>query len=288
MRYGSVCSGETDKLKVLDLFSGIGSYALGVKRAGANIVSLCEIDPWCQSLLTQNFPETPIISDVKEAEFDQIEADIIIGGFPCQDISNAGKRAGIAGERSGLFWEMVRAIRVVRPKLALLENVADLLNRGRGMGVVLGAMADVGYDAEWDCISCSDLGAPHGRNRVWIAATDRDNTDFTERTNVSVQRRERLQQDREEVSSNADGERELQPPWLLGKIRRWLDNGDVRAFWSSNWQTKFEALRGMDVRAPTRLDRSRDRAAIGHLGNCNPPQVPEFIIRAFAEESGMT
>lgn len=99
---------------------------------------------------------------------DQIACDIITGGFPCQDISNAGKRAGITGARSGLWGEMVRTIRMVRPKYVLVENVAALLNRG--MGTVLGDLAAIGYDAEWDCLPAAAVGAPHCRDRAFIIA----------------------------------------------------------------------------------------------------------------------
>jgi DNA (cytosine-5)-methyltransferase 1 len=95
-------------------------------------------------------------------------ADVITAGFPCQDLSFAGKGAGLAGERSGLWWQVRRAIRVVRPSLALLENVAALLNRG--MGTVCGSMAALGYDAEWHCVQASRVGLGHGRDRVWIVA----------------------------------------------------------------------------------------------------------------------
>jgi DNA (cytosine-5)-methyltransferase 1 len=113
------------------LFAGIGGFPLGMRRA--------------------SFPE---------------HIRIVDGGFPCQDISNAGKRAGITGARSGLWREMVRCIRVVRPDLVFVENVAALL--GRGMGVVLGDLAEIGYDAEGDCISAADVGAPHERQRTFI------------------------------------------------------------------------------------------------------------------------
>lgn len=94
--------------------------------------------------------------------------DAIIGGFPCQDISVQGKGDGITASRSGLVREMVNTIRMVRPKIVLLENVAALLSRG--MGTVLGLMANIGYDTEWDCIPASDFGAPHRRERVYILA----------------------------------------------------------------------------------------------------------------------
>ncbi len=99
------------------------------------------------------------------------KADVICGGFPCQDVSNAGKRAGIAGSRSGLWGYMVGAFRLVRPKYGIVENVAGLLSNG--MDTVLGDLAASGYDAEWDCISAASVGAPHQRDRVWIIANDR-------------------------------------------------------------------------------------------------------------------
>lgn len=102
-------------------------------------------------------------------EMEGIEsAEIITAGFPCQDISLAGTGAGLSGDRSGLWWQVRRAIRMVRPRFALLENVAALLNRG--MGTVLGSLAAIRYDAEWHCIPASYVGARQLRDRVWIVA----------------------------------------------------------------------------------------------------------------------
>jgi DNA (cytosine-5)-methyltransferase 1 len=98
--------------------------------------------------------------------------DAIVGGFPCQDVSNAGHRAGLSGSRSGLYGEVVRCLRVARPRVGILENVAALL--ARGMGTVLGDLAAIGYDAEWDCIPASAVGAPHRRDRVFIIAHRRE------------------------------------------------------------------------------------------------------------------
>lgn len=98
----------------------------------------------------------------------ELEGGGIIGGFPCQDISIGGKSAGLAGSRSGLFWQMAKTVRLVRPKIWIVENVAELLNRG--MGVVLGEMASGGRNAEWDCISAGAVGAPHFRARIYILA----------------------------------------------------------------------------------------------------------------------
>ncbi|HEY8343361.1 MAG TPA: DNA (cytosine-5-)-methyltransferase [Calditerricola sp.] len=155
------------KLRVLDLFSGIGGFSLGLERTGGfQTVAFCEIEPFCQRVLAKHWPEVPNLGDIEQAEFP--EADIITAGFPCQDISFAGNGAGLAGVRSGLFWQVVRAIRVVRPLYVLLENVAALLSRG--MGEVVGALASSRYDAEWDSIPAAAVGAPCLRDRVFIVA----------------------------------------------------------------------------------------------------------------------
>ena len=159
-----------NKLRVLDLFSGIGGFSLGLDRAGGfETVAFCEIEPFPRKVLAKHWLGVPIYEDVTAADFETVgPVDLVTGGFPCQDISFAGKGAGLAGERSGLFWFVLRAAGMVgRPKL-LLENVAALLNRG--MGAVLGALAQSGYDAEWNCIPASYVGAWHKRDRVWIFA----------------------------------------------------------------------------------------------------------------------
>jgi DNA (cytosine-5)-methyltransferase 1 len=155
-------------VRVLDLFSGFGGFSRGLERAGMRTVGFVEIDPYCQRLLASRYPGVPIHGDITTRVFREGEADVVCGGFPCQDISLAGKRAGIAGARSGLYGELVRAIRLVRPLIAYVENVAALL--ADGMGRVLGDMAEIGYDAEWDCIPAAAVGAMHYRDRVWIQA----------------------------------------------------------------------------------------------------------------------
>lgn len=156
-------------LTVLDLFSGIGGFSLGLERAGGfKTVAFCEIEPFARAVLAKHWPGVRCRNDILVSEFDKGEADVVAGGFPCQDISDAGLRAGLAGSRSRLWWGMVRAIRMVRPAYAIVENVAALL--GRGMGGVLGSLAEIGYDTEWHCIPASAVGAPHRRDRVWIVA----------------------------------------------------------------------------------------------------------------------
>ena len=162
------------KLRVLDLFSGIGGFSLGLERTGGfETVAFCEIDPFCQRVLAKHWPEVPCYEDVCTLNADTlardgIGIDVICGGFPCQDVSHAGKRAGLEGARSGLWSEYARIIGELRPRFVLVENVPGLLSLG--MGTVLGDLSALGYDAVWDCVSAASVGAPHRRDRVWIIA----------------------------------------------------------------------------------------------------------------------
>ena len=154
----------------LDLFSGIGGFALGLQRTGGfKTIGFCDFDAKTHPVLKKNFPGVPIYDDVRTLKGADIgTVDIVTGGFPCQDLSVAGKGAGLKGERSGLWYEMHRIIKETRPKWVIAENVAVL--RSRGLDEVLGSLAEIGYDAEWHCIPASAVGAPHRRDRIWIVA----------------------------------------------------------------------------------------------------------------------
>ena len=170
------------KLRVLDLFSGIGGFSLGLERTGGfETVAFCEIEEFPRRVLAKHWPEVPCYHDVRELTAAQLSADgiavdVITGGFPCQDISCAGKQAGISdGTRSGLWSEIVRLIGELSPRYVIVENVANLLSgpskkRGGWFGRVLGDLAECGYDAEWENIPAAAVGAPHRRERVWIVA----------------------------------------------------------------------------------------------------------------------
>lgn len=175
----------TEKLKVLDLFSGIGGFSLGLERTGGfETVAFCEIEEFPRRVLNKHWPEVPCYHDVRKLTADVlngdgISVDVITGGFPCQDISVSGRQAGIGSDtRSGLWSEIIRLIRQLRPKFVIVENVANLLRGpsnkpGAWFGRVLGDLAECGYDAEWQNIPASSIGAPHRRERVWIVAYPR-------------------------------------------------------------------------------------------------------------------
>jgi DNA (cytosine-5)-methyltransferase 1 len=151
------------------LFAGIGGFDLGFERAGIKTVWQVELDAYCRRVLEKHFPAARRFADIRECGARNLErVDILSGGFPCQDISNAGKRAGIDGERSGLWSEYARIVGELRPHFVVVENVAALLHRG--MERVLGDLAAIRYDAEWESIRASDVGAPHRRERIWIVA----------------------------------------------------------------------------------------------------------------------
>ena len=160
-------------MRVLDLFSGIGGFSLGLERAGFQTVAFCEIDPFCRKVLAKHWPGVTIHDDVTKLDGSQYagSVDVICGGFPCQDISVGHtwhEAKGLDGERSGLWREYARIIGQIRPGWVIIENVAAL--RTRGLGQVLRDLDSLGYVGEWHVIPASAVGAEHGRERVWIVA----------------------------------------------------------------------------------------------------------------------
>ena len=161
-------------MNVISLFTGVGGFDLGLERAGHRIVAQCEADEKARAVLRRHWPYVPIHDDVVTYQPTE-EADLVCGGFPCQDLSVAGKRAGLAGERSGLFFEAARISDLVLGDggWVLIENVPGLLssNGGRDFGVVLATLANLGfYDLAWRVLDSRFFGVPQRRRRVLILA----------------------------------------------------------------------------------------------------------------------
>jgi DNA (cytosine-5)-methyltransferase 1 len=269
-------------MNVLDLFSGIGGFSLGLERAGMRTVAFCEINPFCRRVLAHRFPGIPIYDDVRSLTAarlasDGIYVDAICGGFPCQDISWAGNGAGLEGERSGLWREYARIIGEFRPEVVLVENVTALLNRG--LAVVLGDLAAIGYDAEWQDVSAEDIGAPHPRSRVWIVAYPCG----SRLEGLWVSRRIEAEIANARRANDASNSAFLSRLHRMGKrgIRAILDGGIERPSWAGQqWPETQPLLYRVDDGVPDRVDRT------SALGNAVIPQIPEIIGRAVMTARG--
>jgi len=247
------------KLKVLDLFSGIGGFSLGLERTGGfETAAFCEIEPFPRRVLAKHWPEVPCYHDVRELTADVlrrdgISVDVICGGFPCQDISTSGRKAGINGQRSGLWSEYARLIGELRPRFVIVENVAALLSNG--MGRVLGDLAESGYDAEWDGIPAWFVGSPQTRDRIWIVAYPQ-----------GIRRKSVFEELRLFHSTSFGG------TGSAGN-RRSNNASDAEGIL---WPPESALVRVADG-FPGRVDR------IHGLGNSVVPQIPEMIGRAILE-----
>jgi DNA (cytosine-5)-methyltransferase 1 len=161
----------------VSLFAGVGGFDLAMQRQGVKVVASVEIDSKCNEVLARHFPDATQFTDVTTVKGSDLigagftpRTGIITGGFPCQDLSVAGKRAGLAGERSGLFWEIARLVEETQSEYFIIENVPGLLtsNKGRDFGVVIGTMADLGYSLGWRVLDAQHFGVPQRRRRVFV------------------------------------------------------------------------------------------------------------------------
>ena len=241
------------KFKLLDLFSGIGGFSLGLERSGGfETVAFCEIDPFCRRVLAKHWPEVPCYDDVRtitaaRLASDGISVDAICGGFPCQDVSLAGTGAGLDGERSGLWSDYVRIVGELNERreiqFVIVENVAALL--GRGLDRVLRDLAALGFDAEWHCIPASYAGLRQLRDRVWIVAYPK---------RYSVQGR---------TYFTAAWRQQSRTQQLAGLVQ------------PGSWPTISRARdRGTGHGVPDGIHRNKS------IGNAVVPQIPEIIGRA--------
>jgi len=277
-------------LKVLDLFAGIGGFSLGLEKTGGfETIGFCEVDKKAQAVLKKHWPEEPIYDDVTKLTKDDIDGtvDVITGGFPCQDISLAGKGAGLEGERSGLWWEFHRLIKELQPKWVIAENVSAL--RSRGLDQVLRSLSEIGYDAEWHCIPASAVGAPHRRDRIWIVAYPNLHDGRHGSSTQPYQWETRM-----ESGSSGSGltEREAEQnvahsgiEGAQGRLHRWANtqrqsqlgyfgcSGSMDGQQIKDWWTTEPSVGRVAHGIPKRVDR------IKQLGNAVVPQIPELIGR---------
>ena len=157
-------------IRMIDTFSGIGGFSLAARWVGGfETTQFVECDPYCQRVLAKHWPTVPIHDDICTFNPERGAADVVCAGFPCQDLSKAGARRGLGHDtRSGLFYQLLRVVCLVRPRFIVLENVASILDGH--LGTVVGELAANGYDCEWACLSAADLGAWHLRDRWWMVA----------------------------------------------------------------------------------------------------------------------
>lgn len=279
------------KLRVLDLFSGIGGFSLGLERTGGfETVAFCEIEDFPRRVLAKHWPDVPCYRDVRELTAerlatDGIAVDVICGGFPCQDISTAGKGAGLSGERSGLFYEVARLVGELGPRFVILENVGALLSRG--LDAVLGTLASLGYDAEWHCIPASAVGAPHRRDRIWIMAypeiVQRDGGNHHPAISLGSTVSEfgnsrRANALADTVRIYGEGEQSI-----IAKAQEW-PRQIIRSVRSRNhgagWWSTEPAVGRVANGVPNRPHRLKA------LGNAVVPQIPELIGNAILDAIG--
>lgn len=271
------------KLRALDLFSGIGGLSLALSDY-VETVAYCENDRHAQAVLfsrmeTNELDKAPIWDDIKTLNRSELERagigdiSIIIGGFPCTDTSNAGRRAGLAGKHSGLFFEIVRLAREIQPQYLFIENVAGL--RKRGLDEVLTRLAEIGYDCRYTFLSAADIGAPHKRERFFLLA--RKKTDRTEAGRTHPQQTEisasqgRLHYDNRrpqnfQLANSSHKGLEERLTWETEKqqttIRSGGDGGNGRR--PKDWSTE-PRIRRVGHGIPMRVDR------IKRLGNAVVP-----------------
>lgn len=238
---------EEDAVTVYETFCGIGGFSLGFKRAGFEIIGGCEIDPYARAVYEKNFG---VKTDGDIRAIESIPADIICGGFPCQNISLAGKREGITGEQSSLWFELLRIIKKSKPKFIVIENVPSI--RSNGLLEVLKGINEVGYDAEWDNFSAQEIGANHKRERFFLVGYPKNES--------------RLQTDT--VFSSIGGEWDA---WKNSCSKHWRETPE------SDWFVPESISVGVDDGLPNRMDRVRC------LGNAIVPQISEWIAKRIKE-----
>lgn len=275
-----------DMLTVGSLFSGAGCGDLGLEWAGFEHKWFCEVDDYARKVLELRFPDKKIYGDIQEVDFKSVpDVDILIGGFPCTDISTAGKGAGINGKESSLWKEYKRAISVLRPKYAIIENSPALVTRG--LNVVLSDLAEMRYDAEWQIMSAAAFGAPHIRERIWIVAYPSKHFGNVGECSKHPKKREIQREVRREGSFLPDTSSERQQgqgksfkSMHKKKIRKWETVEFEHGRFRGTWPPEPEICRVVNG-SPPPVDELRC------LGNGQVPHCTFFIGRLILRAEGL-
>lgn len=282
---------------MLDLFSGIGGFALSaswVWKDDLDIVGFCEIDKYCQKVLKKNFPGVPIYKDITKLDTKNFkDIDLITGGFPCQDISIAGKGKGLIDEetgeqtRSGLWTEMYRIISDIRPRYAVIENVPMLTLRGGTR--VIADLAQIGYDSEWQIVGANQVGAWHIRKRIWIVSysgrkygerkknlskyeiKDRSKNAFESKRSIKCNRKRTFGRTKNVSNSNRKRRCGRQTNWKNAENARQFRRSPKHGYWNAE-----PKLGRVANGIPNRVDRLKG------LGNAIVPQVAYEIFKRIA------
>ena len=259
--------------RVLDLFSGLGAYSLGLERTGGfKTVAFCEINEFCRRVLRRHWTDVPIYDDVTTLTGAGLRAagvvpDWIVAGWPCQGISSAGTGLGLDDARSGLWTEVARLAGELRPRGLLLENSSNLLsiNGGADFGRVLGDLAALGYDAEWHCLPAAAFDAPHIRDRLWIVAQRQVASSHLASIGRQPCRPEPAGQPRRPVSDGHDTSPNAHGLAPVGTA--------IARAERVSWEPEPDVVRVVHG-ASNRVER------VHALGNLNPPIIPELLGRA--------
>ena len=284
------------ELSVLDLFSGIGGFSVGLEATGKfKTIAFCEKDKFCQKVLQKHWQGTKIYEDIRDLDGTKIKADVITGGFPCQPFSQAGKRKGTDDDRY-LFPEMLRVIKETQARWILGENVQGIVNMSEGK-VLQGIHNDletIGYEVQTFIIPASSQGAWHKRNRVWIVAANTNNTRFKNRNEQhwgkQTQSKERNgSSSRQDIVSNTK-KFGMERLWAVRQQKPEIYGKEKISLWSSKnkeqswWQTQSRLC---GVPNGISYEPHKDRVnRIKSLGNAIVPQIATEIGKAIikAEE----
>ena len=297
----------SNKLKVLDLFSGIGGFSLGLHSTGKfDTIKFVEIDKFCQKVLQKNFPNVPIEEDIRDVKGQEFEADVVVGGFPCQPFSVAGKQKGTNDNRY-LWPQMFRLIKEIKPEFVIGENVQGLVNLQDGMVLrqVQDQLEGESFEVQCFIIPASGIGAWHQRNRVWIMAHSKHNGYLAAESRCNAEKNKNESEVKQKifttgksVGTNSNGETNQghersngstndEDVWHSKSTRRKSssDRQGQKKFWRTSaprvqrqetwWETESK-LCGVPHGLSTRLDRSRSER-IKSLGNAIVPQMARIL-----------